>query len=109
MTFSVPGPPGRNALDPLVQTPDPQRLGVTLVLRWECVGPVADTLRSPGDHDNIFHPSRKPAQFQDASYGMLKRERIWWQDYKLSNAEHVALVQFARFEYQRKQRQKIPR
>ena len=61
---------------------------------------------------HIFHPSRKLIQSRDPSFlysGTIDRERIRWQDYKLFNTEHVALVQLARFEYQRKQYQKIPR
>jgi len=62
----------------------------------------------------VFHPSHKRGVSEklytrrhspDTAY----RPEINWYDYKPSNAEHVALVQIARFKYQRKQPQKIPR
>ena len=57
---------------------------------------------------NIFHPSHKQAQSL-ISHWDAGRPKIQWRDYKLSSAEHVILVKFAKFEYQRKQRQKVPR
>jgi len=56
---------------------------------------------------NIFHPSHKRVDSQ-GRYHIDHRPQIRWRDYKLSSREHDALVRFARFEYQRKQR-KVPR
>ena len=58
---------------------------------------------------NVFYPSRKRVQLQDISSQNFHRPRIQWKDYKLSNAEHVVLVQLAQFKYQVKRRQKVSR
>ena len=57
---------------------------------------------------NVFHPSRKRVQLENLYYHpSIRRPRVQWKDYRLSSAEHVALVQLARFKFQRK-RQKVP-
>ena len=57
---------------------------------------------------NIFHPSHKRVQSL-AFYWDARRPKIKWRDYKLSGTEHTILFQLAQFEYQRKQRRKVPR
>ena len=55
---------------------------------------------------NIFYPSRKWSNSQQT---YLRRSKIEWEDYKPSATEHIVLVQFARFEYQRNEPRKMPR
>ena len=58
---------------------------------------------------NIFHPSRKSIPHHTGRFINLRRPSIQWRNYKPSSAEHVALIQLAKFEYQRNQHRKIPR
>ena len=57
---------------------------------------------------NTFYPSRKrvnhPTFYQDTH-----RPKVQWGDYKLSSVEYGALLQLARFIYQRRQYHKVPR
>jgi len=55
---------------------------------------------------NVFHPSHKWHQGLDR---YTRRPKIQWRDYKLSSPEHNVLVRLAQFEYQRRQRKKVPR
>jgi len=52
---------------------------------------------------HMFYPSHKRIKHQPTY-----RPKIQWRDYKLSSAEHVVLVQFARFKYRGRQCQKVP-
>jgi len=56
---------------------------------------------------NIFYSSGEPVH--GASYQLAYRPKVQWRGCVLSSAEHVVLVQLARFKYQRKQPQKVPR
>ena len=56
---------------------------------------------------NIFHPSHKYIHYPGTEYQIVYRPKTQWRDYKLSSTEHIILLQFAQFEYQRKQ--KVPR
>jgi len=59
---------------------------------------------------HVFHPSRKRVQLESLYYHpSIRRPEIQWKDYEMSSVEHVVLVQLARFQYQRKQPQKVPR
>jgi len=59
---------------------------------------------------HTFYPSRTLAQLENRyPLPISHRPSIEWKDYKPSSAEHTVLVQLARFKYQRKQRQKVPR
>ena len=56
---------------------------------------------------NIFYPSCKRVE-HPKFYRAAFRPKLQWRDYKLSSPEHVVLVQLAQFEYQRKERKKVP-
>ena len=55
---------------------------------------------------HMFYPSCKWSRSQGRH---LRRLKINWEHYKQSSSDHVILIHLARFEYQRKQRQKVPR
>jgi len=55
---------------------------------------------------NIFHSHTSNEM---AKYTYPHWLKIQWRDHKLSSAERVALIQLARFEYQWKRPQKVPR
>ena len=57
---------------------------------------------------NIFHPSHKRVQLLNSSFQDFRRPKIQWKNHKLYSTEHVVLNHLAVFEYQRKQRQKVP-
>ena len=53
---------------------------------------------------NTFYPSRKVVLPQ-----FFYRPKIQWKGCEVSSSEHAVLIQLARFEYQRKRYQKVPR
>ena len=57
---------------------------------------------------NIFHSPRRRVLSLTFHWDP-HRPKFWWTNYKLSSTEHVVLAQFAKFEYKRKQPQKVPR
>ena len=58
---------------------------------------------------NVFHPSHKRVNYQLYDHRDFHRPKIQWRGYQPSGAEHVILVQLARFRCQRTQPQKVPR
>ena len=68
---------------------------------------------------NTFYPSHKRVQHQELDHqeldlqeldrGLCRQKVDWRHNYNLSSTEHIVLVQLARFEYQRRRPQKVPR
>jgi len=98
---------------PHLKTVDPA-LGVFKDLRWRYTKtfPIETNFEGLLSYHrlciihNVFHLSRKKVWLPGMTLQILHRLEIQWEDYKLSSAEHAALVQLARLKYQRLQ--KVP-
>ena len=58
---------------------------------------------------NIFYPSKKLVLYQGFPHPTRRPKIQWGYCHDLLSAEHAILIRLAGFEYQRKQRQKVPR